>query len=247
MQSTDASLTPAETKAPESAQKQDLVVVEPYRWALSWWARLYRRILRRWDVDKHVKHFCRPMTVEGRENLDLVNGPVLVIANHSSHFDTVIVLHVLPRKVWGKLAIVAAADRMYREKIKGMLHSLRYNAFPITRGGGREALAYSQWLTKNGWSLLIFPEGKRSRTGELLPFRGGPAILALGQNIPVLPIYIRGASDILPPGTPISKPAPVHVRIGKPFDFPPGTSIAQAKAAMEEAIKALVPPFTPAI
>jgi 1-acyl-sn-glycerol-3-phosphate acyltransferase len=96
-------------------------------------------------------------------------------------------------------------------------------------------------LTGNGWSLLIFPEGKRSRDGQLLPFRGGPAILALGQNIPVLPIYIRGASDILPPGSPKSKPAPVHVRIGKPFDFPPGTTIPEAKTAMEEAIRALIP------
>jgi 1-acyl-sn-glycerol-3-phosphate acyltransferase len=197
--------------------------------------------MRRWDVDKHVKAFCRPITVEGRENLDGVRGPLLVIANHTSHFDTVIVLHVLPGRIWNRLAIVAAADRMYRERVKGMLHSLRYNAFPITRGGGREALAYSQWLTRSGWSLLIFPEGKRSRTGELLPFRGGPAILALGQNIPVLPIYIKGASDILPPGQPKSKPAPVRVSIGRPFSFPEGTTIPEAKQAMEDAIRALMP------
>jgi 1-acyl-sn-glycerol-3-phosphate acyltransferase len=130
---------------------------------------------------------------------------------------------------------------MFRERIKGMLHSLRYNAFPITRGGGRDALAYSQWLLDKGWSLLIFPEGKRSRTGELMPFHGGPAILALGQHIPVLPIYIKGASDILPPGSPISRPAPVLVRIGKPNSFPEGTSITDAKNAMEAAIRALIP------
>jgi 1-acyl-sn-glycerol-3-phosphate acyltransferase len=236
---TGASL-PAEAKP-----QTELVHVEPHRWALSWWARLYRRVLRRWDVDKHVKQFCRPLTIEGLDNLDGVDGPVLVIANHTSHFDTVIVLHVLPRKVWGKLAIVAAADRMYRERVKGMLHSLRYNAFPITRGGGREALAYSQWLTSTGWSLLIFPEGKRSRDGNLLPFRGGPAILALGQNIPVLPLYVKGASDILPPGTPVSKPAPVHVYVGKPFSFPAGTTISDAKAAMETAIRALIPAEQP--
>ncbi len=170
-----------------------------------------------------------------------VKGPLLVIANHTSHFDTVIVLHTLPRNIWGHLAIVAAADRMYRERVKGMLHSLRYNAFPITRGGGREALAYSQWLMSKGWSLLIFPEGKRSRTGELMPFRGGPAILALGLNVPVLPIYIKGASDILPPGSPVSRPAPVLVRIGKPFSFPEGTTIPEANAAMEGAVRALIP------
>jgi 1-acyl-sn-glycerol-3-phosphate acyltransferase len=224
----------------ERRTKGDLVEVQPHRWALSWWARAYRRSLRRWDVDKHVRAYCRPMTIEGRENLAGLQGPLLVIANHTSHFDTVIVLHSLPRKVWNRTAVVAAADRMYRERIKGMLHSLRYNAFPITRGGGREALAYSQWLLHEGWSLLIFPEGKRSRTGELMPFHGGPAILALGQNVPVLPIYIEGASDILPPGSPVSQPAPVLVRIGQPISFPDGTSIPDAKNAMEAAIRALM-------
>ena len=132
----------------EPRTKTDLVEVQPHRWALSWWARTYRRILRRWDVDKHVKAYCRPITIEGRENLAGVNGPLLVIANHTSHFDTVIVLYTLPHTIWDRTAVVAAADRMYRERIKGMLHSLRYNAFPITRGGGREALAYSQWLLR---------------------------------------------------------------------------------------------------
>lgn len=230
----------------ERRTKTDLVEVAPHKWALSWWARLYRRIAKRWDVDKHVKAYCRPMTIEGRENLDGVKGPLLIIANHSSHFDTVIVLHTISNKIRDKTAVVAAADRMYRDRRKGMLHSLRYNAFPITRGGGREALAYSQWLTSHGWSLLIFPEGKRSRTGELMPFRGGPAILALGQNIPVLPIYIKGASDILPPGSPVSHPAPVLVRVGKPFEFAEGTSIPEAKTAMEIAIRDLMPEPVPA-
>ena len=219
----------------------DLVEVAPHKWALSWWARLYRRIAKRWDVDKHVKAYCRPLTIEGHEHINGLKGPLLVIANHTSHFDTVIVLHTIGNKIRDKTAVVAAADRMYRDRIKGMLHSLRYNAFPITRGGGREALTYSQWLTSHGWSLLIFPEGKRSRTGELMPFRGGPAILALGQNIPVLPIYIKGASDILPPGSPVSKPAPVLVRVGKPFEFPEDTTIPEAKSAMEDAIRALIP------
>ncbi len=225
----------------ERRTKAGLVEVQPHRWALSWWARAYRRFLRRWDVEKHVHAYCRPMTIEGQENLAGLEGPLLIIANHTSHFDTVIVLHSLPRKIWDRTAVVAAADRMYRERIKGMLHSLRYNAFPITRGGGRDALAYSQWLLHEGWSLLIFPEGKRSRTGELMPFHGGPAILALGQPVPVLPIYIRGASNILPPGSPTSQPAPVLVRIGKPFSFQDGASIPDAKNAMEAAIRALMP------
>jgi len=231
---------PVTTRAERRVQS-DLVEAKPHRWALSLWARAYRRLARPWDVDKHVRRFCQPMTIEGEGNLHQLDNPLLIIANHTSHFDTVIVLSVLSPQVRGRTAIVAAADRMYRERLKGMLYSLRYNAFPITRGGGREALAYSQWLLHNKWSLLIFPEGRRSRTGELMPFHGGPAILALGQHVPVLPICIKGASDILAPGSPRSTPAPVLVRIGKAFTFSQGTSIPEAKQAMEEAVRALMP------
>jgi len=229
----------------ERRKQADLAEAKPHKWALGWPARTYRRLLRPWDVDKHIRAFCHPMTVEGQDRLDGVEGPMLIIANHTSHFDTVIVLSVLPKKIWDRTAIVAAADRMFRERIKGMLHSLRYNAFPITRGGGREALAYSQWLVHNKWSLLIFPEGKRSRTGELQPFRGGPAILALTHKVPILPIHIEGANQILPPGERDSRPAPVHVSIGSPFTLPQGTSIADAKFAMQDAIRALIPSALP--
>lgn len=225
--------------APQDTRSRVLVEVEPHRWALSWWARLYRRLAKRWTVGSHVRRFCRPFTVEGLENLNGVSGPMLIIANHTSHFDTVIVLSVLPGHVYNRTAIVAAADRMYRERLKGMWNSLRYNSFPITRGGGREALAYSQWLLHNRWSLLIFPEGKRSRDGQLQPFHGGPSILALSQKVPVLPIYIKGASEILPPGTQRSQPAPVVARIGPLLHFPEGTSIADSKHMMEDAIRAL--------
>jgi 1-acyl-sn-glycerol-3-phosphate acyltransferase len=227
--------------AAEKGRREDLVVVEPYRWALSWWARLYRTALRPFDVLIHVKRFCRPFTVEGRENLKGVNGPLVIIANHTSHFDTAAALSVLPRRVWNRTAIVAAADRIYREKRKGMLFSLRYNAFPITRGGGRQALAYAEWLLHNKWSILIFPEGKRSRTGDLLPFHVGPAFLALEAGVPVLPIYIEGALHILPPGQKFARPAPVKVHIGKPLQLPEGTSVGNATKAMVLAMHDLMP------
>jgi len=227
----------------ESAQKESpapsLVRVEPHRWALSWWARLYRRVAKRWNVTRHVHRFCRPLTVEGAENLRGIDNPMLVIANHTSHFDTAIVLSMLPMRIYSRTAIAAAADRMYRERLKGMWNSLRYNSFPITRGGGREALAYSQWLLHNRWSLLIFPEGKRSRTGELQPFHVGPSLLALNEGVPVLPLYIKGAGDILPPGTQHSQPAPVLVRVGPLLRFPEGTPIPDCKRMMEEAIRSL--------
>ena len=213
--------------------------VKPHRWALAPWARAYRRIARPWTITRHVRRFCRPFTIDGEDNLARLRNPALIIANHASHFDTAVALSLLPNHIYNRTAIVAAADRMYRERLKGMWHSLRYNAFPITRGGGSEALSYSQWLLRNGWSLLIFPEGKRTRTGELLPFHPGAAILALGERVPVLPIYMLGTADILPPGVKYSRPAPVRVSIGEQIWFEEGTGVAEAKQAMEDGVAAL--------
>jgi long-chain acyl-CoA synthetase len=190
-------------------------------------------------VTRHVRHFCRPLTIDGAEQLERLQNPALIIANHASHFDTAVVLSLLPDHIYNRTAIVAAADRMYRERLKGMWYSLRYNAFPITRGGGIEALSYSQWLLQNGWSLLIFPEGRRTRNGNLLPFHPGPAILALSQRVAVLPIYIDGTAQVLPPGTKYCRPAAVRVRVGEPMWFEEGTSVAEAKQAMEDAVAML--------
>ena len=214
---------------------------KPYGWALSSWARLYRRLARPLVVARHVRRFCQPFSVDGREHLDEVTGPVLIVANHCSHFDTVIVLSVLPPPLYDRVAVVAAADRFYTSTLKSAWLSLRYNAFPIERRGGSSALAYSEQLLRDEWSLLIFPEGTRSKTGELLPFHPGPAILALRQGVPVVPMHIAGAWNILRPGTPRAQPAPVHLRIGPPLLLEPDASVRDATASIREAVRTLVP------
>jgi 1-acyl-sn-glycerol-3-phosphate acyltransferase len=227
--------------AADTKTKSAVVVeAEPHRWATSRWARAFRRLGRPWFVTRHIEKLCRPFTVEGAEHLESLDGPALIIANHTSHFDPVIVLSVLPQRIFDRTAIVAAADRHYAaKKIKAAWHSLRYNTFPITRGGGRAALQYSQELLRNAWSLLIFPEGRRSRTAEQLPFHPGPAILAISERVPVVPIHIDGAIDILPAGERYGRPAAVRVRIGEPLRFEEGTSVADATAMMEEAVRTL--------
>lgn len=222
-------------------RRQAPITVAPHHWALSSWARAYRRLARRWVVTRHVRRFCQPFDLAGAEHLERFPSPGLIVANHTSHFDTAIVLSLLPDRLYDRTAVVAAADRFYRSRIKGAWFSLRYNAFPISRGGGSGALAYSESLLESGWSLLIFPEGTRSRTGELLRFHPGPAILALRQRVPVLPIHIEGAADILLPGTRMSRPAPVHVRVGPPLSFEEGMGAAEATQAIQDAVAALAP------
>jgi len=227
------------TKGREAAGTRE---AKPYRWALSPWALTFRRLTRRWIIQRHARRFCSPLSIEGEENFARIGLPSLVIANHTSHFDTVIALSVLPDWLYNRTAVAAAADRFYRRRLQGMWFSLRYNSFPIARGGGKAALDYSEQLLGQGWSVLIFPEGTRSRTGDLLPFHPGPAILALRRQVPVLPICIEGAGNILKPGTRWARPAPVRVRIGQPLALQPGSDAMEATATLEAAMRELAAP-----
>ena len=121
------------------ARDQESYRVEPHTWQTSLCARVVRRIGRHWVISRHVQRYCRPFRVEGRDRLRGVHGPALIIVNHTSHFDTVVALHVLPENIRSKTTIAAAADKFYRRSKRGWWFSLFYNAFPIDRRSGGAA------------------------------------------------------------------------------------------------------------
>ncbi len=220
------------------AASEPAPVVAPPRWALSRWARALRRPAHWWFVGRQVRRLCSPLTVEGLENLTEVNGPAIFIANHTSHFDAYLVPAVLPPRLRYRAAMAAAADRWYaRKKLRAAWFSLLVNIYPIQRGGGRAALAYSEWLLQQGWSLIIFPEGTRAKKGHMEAFKFGVAILSLGQGVPVVPIHLTGTAGILPAGERWVRKAPVSVRVGAPLTFEPDTSLQQAVVRLEEAVR----------
>ena len=183
------------------SHQQDLYRTRPHAWQTQIWARIVRRAGRHWVISRHVKRYCHPLTVEGGARLAGVKGPALIIANHASHFDTPVALSALPECIRGKTAVAAAADRFYRHDKRGWWYSLYFNTFPIERlGGGSATLEYPLSLLRRGWSVLIYPEGTRSRTGELGSFHHGVALMAMKTNVPVIPIYSEGLRDMMPPG-----------------------------------------------
>lgn len=222
--------------------------VAPPHWALSVWARGIRRAAWWWEVTRHVQQFCSPLELVGGEHFSQVREPVIFIPNHASHFDNVVVFHVIPPPLRWRTAIAAAADRFYRTWWKGVRFSLLYNAFPIERGGGRKALTHADWLLEHGWSLIIYPEGHRSRNGEIQPFHHGVSILALAHQVPVVPLYLSGTAAIMPPGHrhPL-RPARVTVTVGPPVTLEPDLAVPDGTARLEEAMRALAEPFRPKV
>jgi 1-acyl-sn-glycerol-3-phosphate acyltransferase len=222
---------------------QSTETVGPYNWQISWWAQAVRAGMRRSTVDSHVKEACKPFTVQGRENLKGAKGPFIVIANHSSHLDSIVLLKSLPFRLSHRLAFGGAADRWFLKDMKGKksgwYNSLVMNTWPIKRGGGTSSLDYGKWLLDKGWSLMIFPEGTRSTTGKMAKFRHGVSVLALEKNVPVLPVYMEGLREIRPKGTKEITPGPVTVNIGRPIHFAPDTQVPDATYRMYKAMEAL--------
>jgi 1-acyl-sn-glycerol-3-phosphate acyltransferase len=109
----------------------------------------------------------------------------------------------------------------------------------VHRGGGTKQLEYPLSLLKRGWSILIYPEGGRSKSGQIAKFKAGPAIMAMQGRVPVIPIYMEGLREVMPKGQREPRPAAVRARIGAPISLEGVASISDATAMLENAMREL--------
>jgi 1-acyl-sn-glycerol-3-phosphate acyltransferase len=166
------------------------------------------------------------VTVLGREKLSSLSGAFVVVANHSSHLDAPLIMCSLPRRLARYLAAGAAGDYFFDVRWRRGLTALFFNAFPVDRGGGSTRGAKAKTLLSRGVPLLIFPEGTRSRTGEIGAFKPGAAALASACGVPCVPLALIGVSDAHPRGAnwPKRGRLPVGVVFGKPMTQHAGES-----------------------
>ena len=140
----------------------------------------------------------------GKERLEGVKGPVILVANHASHLDTPVILSALPRRLRKRTVVAAAADYFYKNRVVASLVSLIFNTVPIERrrgGGMSKNGSHLDTLLDQGWSLLLYPEGTRSRDGMPGPLRRGAAVLAAAShNLTIVPIRVTGTAEAMPPG-----------------------------------------------
>lgn len=207
------------------------------RWTFSPAARIVRSLLQRLILFPFVA-LVTPITVRDRARLRRVRGPVIVAANHVSHLDTPVILKALPAAIRRRLVVVAAKDYFYRGRIRGALVSLSLATVPFDRDeGSRESLVQCQGLLERGWSLLVFPEGTRSPSGELGRVRRGVAVMASGTSTPVLPVYVHGLAKIMPKGAIAPLPGGVVVEAGKLL--PPDPDIETMRDRLDHSLRDL--------
>lgn len=135
--------------------------------------------------------------VEGTPPSDIGERPYVVVANHESTADPFLLSHLPWDMRW------VAKEELFRPPVVGWYMKLSGD-IPLRRGDGesvREMFAVCRETLDNGLSVMIFPEGTRTRDGELLPFKDGAFQLAIDAQVPVLPIALHGTRACRPKGS----------------------------------------------
>jgi len=164
---------------------------------------------------------------------DLVSGPLLLVANHTSTFDVPAILAGLPGPLRRRLAVAMAIEtlpehfrpegqpwtRRLRSAVFYNLAVLLFNAYPLPQSHGfRPSLEYTGELLDSDFVPLVFPEGRMSKTGEMATFKSGIGLLALETRARVLPVFLEGLGEILPPGSRRPRRGRARMVVGDPFD-----------------------------
>jgi long-chain acyl-CoA synthetase len=160
------------------------------------------------------------LKVEGLEHLQS-GGPFVFTPNHSSHFDLLSIAGSVPHRMVHRTFAVAAKDYFFNKTYKAICARAFVNAIPFDRKGRvNESMQQCRDALVEGNSLVIFPEGTRSPTGELLDFKAGVGqLLANSAKAQAVPVYIDGAHQIMPKGSKGPGKGNLRVRFGKPVSF----------------------------
>ena len=207
-------------------------------WPQSAGARIARRAL---SVPvRVVQKVVTPLDVFGAEVFEEVERPFLLAANHSSHLDALTVLKALPPGIRRRTVVAAAADYFFEKRLRAATVGLFLNAFPFSRTTAiRPTLEHCGDLMDDGWSILLFPEGTRSITGQLQPFKSGIGLLGVELMAPVVPVKISGTFEALPKGRTIPRRTAVSVTFGQPLRFTRGCDYEVATQEIEQAVASL--------
>lgn len=152
--------------------------------------------------------------IKGTENI-APNTPYVLMSNHQSHFDVLSLFSKIPLRIY-----FLAKKELMRVPVFGWAMYLMGHV-TIDRGDREEAfksIDRAVEKVRNGTNVVVFPEGTRSPTGELLPFKKGGFVLAIKGGIPILPVGIYGSNKILPKGSIKISSGIIKIAVGKPID-----------------------------
>jgi 1-acyl-sn-glycerol-3-phosphate acyltransferase len=164
--------------------------------------------------------------IEGLEKIT-EDGSYVFVSNHLSYMDTPVALASIPVRFR-----FLAKRGLFQIPFLGW-HLGRAGHIRVRRGDARAAVKTmtlaAQVVREEGISLLIFPEGGRSRTGEMRDFKEGAAFIAIKAGVPLVPIAMKGTREVLPFGSGVVKKGTVAMRIGDPIPTTQASSHDRAR------------------
>lgn len=173
---------------------------------------VYDRIGRTWSA-KVLKVAGVAVRTQGMDRVPR-DQPVVFVSNHQSFFDILALSATLP----GTMRFVAKKE-LAKVPIFGKAMRSAGHIFIDRQNRAKAFDAYEEaaQAVRDGMCAVVFAEGTRSRTGNLLPFKKGPFVFAIASQVPLVPIYCAGTFDILPKGSIWVRPKPVTLMFGEPI------------------------------
>ncbi len=165
-----------------------------------------------------VRWFCR-LKVEGIEHIP-TRGAFVLAANHASHADTAVVFSSLRPEQRHSLVAAAARDYFFDRGVRQYVARVLFNVIPVARGvrRGPDPLRHVLRAIREGYGVLLFPEGTRSKDGTVGPFRSGIGrLIAEFPGLPIIPTALIGTAEVLPKQAVLPHRQHVTVRYGEPL------------------------------
>ena len=249
-------LRPTTQPANDSAPRQYVYPHWPWLAPVQWLRVTFLELIAR----PLIWFLADPRVAAPQGAIETASQPMLIIANHVTSYDGPLVQYALPGRLRRRIAVAMSGEMLedYRHfrnpelvgkdgrfyplgPIAYWLLTALFNVFPLPRNRDfQRSFAHAGQALDRGFSVMIFPEGTRSESGQLARFRPGIGLLVRQSNVPVLPVAIRGLGELKKQGRGWFRSGRIEVVVGQPIQFPPEDNEAAITLRLQREVETLL-------